>query len=105
MYNDLKEWLNIPVEWKQFISHDGRGNETYADPVIKYCYLDGKISRIRNEKDEVIVSNQILYFSGEDGKDMSINDVFVINASEKSPVHLQPYYNEKGNLSLLGVYL
>jgi hypothetical protein len=105
----LKAYLNLPVSWEKFLTKDGAGDKTYNTPVILKCYPGGGGNRmVRTSTGEIKVSKEILYFVGADSNValISVEDrmsdlqgrVFLILA-------VKPFYDPKGKLDLVEVYL
>lgn len=64
MYNNLKDWINVPVAIKSFIKRSGTGDKEYSESVSSVCYPLAEVKVVVNNAGTEVVSNNQLYFDG-----------------------------------------
>ncbi len=101
------DWLINTVNYKKKLSMDGYGQITYDDAVALDCYIHGTVIEVTNDKNEKVVSNQQIYFNGENVTVAAIDfgDVFEIDDTYRPLKSLDKFYDEDAALDLVVVYL
>jgi hypothetical protein len=106
----FEEWMaEQTVNYKAKVSMNGVGQITYAsDPTELDCYIHGTRTRVVNDKNEEVISNQQIYLDGSDSTVASIDfgDVFSIGSDRyRQILSIDKFYDEDGDLDLVVVYL
>lgn len=106
MDGQIKRLLKQSVEYYRFVSVTGAGDKTFDPPITIPCYIEGRITTIRDLIGEEHVSRQVLLINGTDLTHINNEDEFVLpgSASRRAPLHIQPYYNEAGQIDIWEVY-
>jgi len=101
------DWLTNTVNYKKKLSMDGYGQPTYDAEVELGCYIHGTVMKVTNDKGEEVLSNQQIYFNGENTTVAAIDfgDVFEISDTYRPLKSLDKFYDEEAVLDLVVVYL
>ena len=101
------DWMNDSVNYKKKLSMDGYGQPTYDDTVELGCYIHGTVVKVTNDKGEEVLSNQQIYFNGENATVAAIafGDVFKIADTYRPMKSIDKFYDEDAVMDLVVVYL
>lgn len=102
MYASLKEWVNVPYQYKSFIKYDGAGNKQFGDTVESLCYPTGDVRFVTDVYGKQVVSTGQLYVPGTDG--IKVTDVVLFKGEERAILRITGYYRE-GQEDIKVVYI
>lgn len=115
MDRQIKAVLNQQVSIEKFEGKDGRNVKTYELPIVVPCYIGGEVKMVRNAEGQEVVSTQTLYFSGSNDVivdrtnkilELSTKDKVVLPDGRQPPIiGINPFYDEKGCIEIVEVYL
>jgi hypothetical protein len=78
LHKRLLKRLTQAVQHNVCSSEDSKGDKTFAAPVNRMCYREGRVSIVRNLQGEEVTSTQTLFFDGI--LTIGALDEFVMNA-------------------------
>jgi len=101
------EWLTNTVNYGKKLSMDAYGQVTFASDVELDCYIHGTVVEVTNDKGEEVISNQQIYFNGENVTVAAIDfgDRFKIADTYKLMKSISKFYDENAVMDLVVVYL
>jgi len=101
------DWLINTVNYGKKLSMDGYGQITYDDDVELDCYIHGTVIEVTNDKGEKVLSNQQIYFNGENTTvaAMDFGDRFKISDTYRPMKSIDKFYDEEATMDLVVVYL
>lgn len=102
MYASLKEWINVPYQYKRFVKYNGAGVKEFAEPIDSLCYPTGDVRFVTDISGKQVVSTGQLYVPGDEPIEMS--DSVVFDGQERAILRITTYYRE-GVKDLKVVYL
>lgn len=115
MYNSVKSWCDIPIEFKPFLRMDGAGDRVYGPAETIMCYLEGKVQLVRNLMGDEVTSTRKVYIpdletinkfwpyrQGSANKPIAA-DILVLDGIDYPVLALSPFYR-KGKIDVLVVY-
>lgn len=113
MHPQVQRLLNQQLSVRKPIHRDGRGNVTYGDAQVIPCYLTGQVRMIRTLEGQEVVSSRTIYITGTDAELTELDkvregvkyQVTLPDGSQPPILALQPYYNYKGELDYMEVFL
>lgn len=102
MYASLKEWINVPYQYRPFLKYNGAGVRQLGDPVDSVCYPVGDTKFVTDVSGAQKVSTMQLYVPGTE--EIKVNDTVLIAGEERAIYRITSYYRE-GAVDLKVVYL
>ena len=101
------EWLTNTVNYGKKLSMDAYGQVTFASDVELDCYIHGTVVEVTNDKGEEVISNQQIYFNGENATVAAMNfgDRFKIADTYRPMKSIDKFYDEEATMDLVVVYL
>ena len=103
----FSDWMNDSVSYKKKLSMDGFGQVTFDDAEDLDCYIHGTITEVVNDKNEMVLSRQQIYFNGSNATEAAVDfgDVFKIDSDYRPVKSIDKFYDEDGDLDLVVVFL
>ena len=92
MYASLKDWINVPYQYKRFIKYDGAGNKQFGAPVDSLCYPTGDVRFVTDVYGKQVVSTGQLYVPGTEA--IKVSDNVIFNGEERAILRITSYYRD-----------
>ena len=102
MYKSLKQWIDVPAQWRKFISYSGSGLKTLEASVDILCYPQGHNELLKDEAGNDIDSKLLLYVDSN----VAINnaDEITFNGITYEVKSVAVFYRA-GTVDLYGIYV
>ena len=92
MYASLKEWINVPYQYRPFVKYNGAGVRQFGEPVESMCYPVGDTKFVTDVSGVQKVSTMQLYVHGSEP--IKVNDSVLIEGEERAIYRITSYYRE-----------
>ena len=102
---ELAEMLDSVITIEPYVSMSGAGDVTYGPSYTLSCLIAGKVKMIRTVKGQEKISDTQLYLSGVGAESLAEDDRITLPNGLRRQILTIAYYTEKGQQSLLEVYL
>lgn len=102
IYNSIKPWINVPVQYKPFIKRNGAGTKQFDTIVSTKCYPVGDVKLITTADGSEVTSTTQLYMHGEES--IKVTDNVIFNGEERPILRINDFYR-KGIVDIRVVYL
>lgn len=103
MDRQLRKRLIHTVQHLVCTSRNGYGDKSFAPPISRQCFREGKITALRTRAGEEVESTQRLYFDGL--LTVGSDDVFVFGGREYPVLSVNHYDGLKPGTGTTVVYL
>lgn len=103
----IRNLMKQIVAVEKHLARDGRGTPTYGTPLHLRAYVSGDTKMVRNMNGEEVASNFTLYFEqSETMQHLNHLDRLTLPDGTQPPIiSVRPYYNEKGEVGIVEVYV
>lgn len=98
-----KKHLRIPLTLIPFVIDDKYGDPEYGVPQDITCYVEDKITVVKNREGVEVVSNSVFYIDGD--VKVIYNDVLKFNGEEYSIQNISTIRDKHGTKLLKMVYV
>lgn len=102
MFNSLKQWINVPFQYKPFVRYTGAGTKQFGDTVDALCYPVGDVKLVTDRGGSEVVSSTQLYLFGTEA--ISVKDNVIFEGEERPILRINSFYRE-GVVDIKVVYL
>lgn len=108
----FRSWLNTLILWRPREDFSDYGAPVFGDPVELACFSQEIQSMVRNAEGQEVISEQTLYFDGED-RDDAVREV-ILSIDTKGSIELpdgsappilrvRKHMNERGIIEIVEV--
>lgn len=102
MYNSLKPWIDVPVQYKPFTRRNGAGTKLFDAAVSTKCYPVGDVRLITTVDGSEVTSTTHLYMHGEEP--IKVTDNVIFEGEERPILRINSFYRD-GAVDIKVVYL
>ena len=102
IFDSLKQWINVPFQYRPFIKRSGAGTKQFGDAVDALCYPVGEVKLVTDRGGAEVVSSTQLYLFGTEN--ISIKDNVIFEGEERPILRINSFYRE-GVVDIKVVYL
>lgn len=102
MYNSIKPWIDVPVQYRPFIKRNGAGTKQFDATVSAKCYPVGDVKLVTTADGSEVTSTTQLYMHGEEP--IKVTDSVIFEGEERPILRINSFYRD-GVVDIKVVYL